>query len=209
MNCAVHSEVPAQGFCRNCGKAMCEACRRDVRGILYCEDCLANTVAAPPAAASGGPSPALAAVLGVVPGLGAVYNGEYMKALIHVLLFGTTIAMIERTHSEEVFVPMLVAFIFYMPIDAYRTAKARLEGRRPTSLFGDTASGQPIGAYVLIGLGVLFLLEQAGFQILEHLGRFVAPALLIGLGLYLIRRQTAGRAGGAGGSSTGAGSPQP
>jgi hypothetical protein len=204
MNCAVHSEVPAQGFCRNCGKAMCNACKRDVRGILYCEDCLANTVAAPQAAAaSSGPSPALAAVLGVVPGLGAVYNGEYLKALIHVLLFGTIIAMIERTHSEGFFVPLLIVFIFYMPIDAYRTAKARLEGRTATSLFGETG-GQPIGAYVLIGLGVLFLLEQAGFQILEHLGRFVAPALLIGLGLYLIRRQTSGRGPGAG-----TGSPQP
>lgn len=203
MNCAVHSEVPAQGFCRNCGKAMCNACKRDVRGILYCEDCLANTVAATPAAAaSGGPSPALAAVLGVVPGLGAVYNGEYLKALIHVLLFGTIIAMIDRTHAEAFFVPLLIAFIFYMPVDAYRTAKARLEGRPATSLFGDTG-GHPIGAYVLIGLGVLFLLEQT-MPVFEYIGRFIGPILLIGLGLYLIKRQTSGRGG-----ASGAGGPQP
>ena len=209
MNCAVHSEVPAQGFCRNCGKAMCEACKRDVRGILYCEDCLANTVAAPAAAAAAsGPSPALAAVLGVIPGLGAVYNGEYPKALIHVLVFGTIIAMIDRSHAEGFFVPMLIGFIFYMPIEAYRTAKARLEGRPATSLLGDTG-GQPIGAYVLIGLGILFLLEQTGLGIFEYVGRFIGPALLIGLGLYLIRRQTAGRPGGTGDSSGGAGSPQP
>jgi hypothetical protein len=188
---------------------MCEACRRDVRGILYCEDCLANTVAAPQAATSGGPSPALAAVLGVVPGLGAVYNGEYLKALIHVLVFGTIIAMIDRTHAEAFFVPMLIGFIFYMPIDAYRTAKARLEGRTATSLFGDTG-GHPIGAYVLIGLGVLFLLEQSGFGIFERLGRFIGPALLIGIGLYLIRRQTSGRGGSASqGGSGSTGSPQP
>jgi hypothetical protein len=207
MNCAVHSEVPAVGFCRNCGKAMCETCRRDVRGILYCEDCLASTVAAPQAAATAasGPSPALAAVLGVIPGLGAVYNGEYLKALIHVLVFGTIIAMLERSSAEGFFVPLLIAFIFYMPIEAYRTAKARLEGRPVTSLFGD-AGGQPIGAYVLIGLGVLFLLEQSGLQIFEVIGRFVGPALLIGLGLYLIRRQTGGR-GGPGASGTGSQQP--
>lgn len=208
MNCAVHSEVPAQGFCRNCGKAMCQACKRDVRGILYCEECLANTVAAAPAAAvaaAGGPSPALAAVLGVVPGLGAVYNGEYLKALIHVLVFGTIIAMIDRSNAEGFFVPLLIAFIFYMPIEAYRTAKARLEGRPAISLFGDTG-GQPVGAYILIGLGVLFLLEQGGVRVFEAIGRFIAPALLIGLGFYLIKRQTGGR-GGSG--SAGAGSPQP
>lgn len=206
MNCAVHSEVSAQGFCRNCGKAMCDACKRDVRGILYCEDCLASTVAAPPAQAAGGPSPALAAVLGVIPGLGAVYNGEYLKALVHVLIFGTLIGMAERSNSEEFFVPLIMAFFFYMPIEAYRTAKARLEGRKPVSLFGESLSGQPIGAYVLIGLGVLFLLDRGGLPVFEFLGRFIGPILLIGLGVYLLKRQTSGR-GGPG--APGAGSPQP
>lgn len=202
MNCAVHSEVPAQGFCRNCGKAMCEACKRDVRGILYCEDCLASTVSAPVATNAGGPSPALAAVLGIVPGLGAVYNGEYMKALIHVLLFGTLVAMIDPT--EGFVVPLFIAFIFYMPIEAYQTAKARLEGRTPTTLFGDVPGGQPIGAYVLIGLGILYLVQQAGVPVFSYIGRYIGPLLLIGLGLYLIRRQTGGGRGG-----TSAGGPQP
>ena len=42
MNCAVHSDVEATGFCRNCGKALCPACTREVRGALYCENCLAG-----------------------------------------------------------------------------------------------------------------------------------------------------------------------
>lgn len=207
MNCAVHSEVPAQGFCRNCGKAMCEVCKRDVRGILYCEDCLATTVSAPVATAASGPSPALAAVLGIVPGLGAVYNGEYMKALIHVLLFGTIIALVEQSggSGEAFLVPLLIAFIFYMPVEAYRTARARLEGRTPTSLFGDVPGGQPIGAYVLIGLGILFLVHQSGVPVFNYVGRFIAPLLLIGFGFYLIRRQTSGGRGGGG--NTGGGQP--
>ncbi|MGH9861746.1 MAG: B-box zinc finger protein [Candidatus Acidiferrales bacterium] len=202
MNCAVHSEVPAQGFCRNCGKAMCEVCKRDVRGILYCEDCLATTVSAPVATAASGPSPALAAVLGIVPGLGAVYNGEYMKALIHVLIFGTIIAMLDQSGAEGFFVPLLIAFILYMPIEAYQTAKARLHGRTPTTLFGDVRGGQPIGAYVLIGLGILYLVQQSGVPVFSYIGRFIAPILLIGLGLYLIRRQTGGGRG-AGGNNAG------
>ena len=42
MKCAVHTEVDATGYCRNCGKPMCPACARPVRDVLYCEDCLAT-----------------------------------------------------------------------------------------------------------------------------------------------------------------------
>ena len=85
MNCAVHTEVEATGFCRNCGKPLCVQCTRDVRGILYCEGCLADLLTRPQSATRG-PSPALAAFLGFIPGLGAVYNGEYLKALVHVVV---------------------------------------------------------------------------------------------------------------------------
>ena len=90
MNCAVHSDQPATGFCRNCGKPMCPACTREVNGALYCEPCLGNTgrrdAGAP--GSKPGANPGLAAMLGLIPGLGAVYNGQYVKALIHVLIFG-------------------------------------------------------------------------------------------------------------------------
>src|SRR5580700_5963328 len=102
MKCAVHSEVDATGYCRNCGKPMCPACIRPVRDVLYCEDCLATILghpatspaqalpsevppqppmaALPPAAASViGPNPVLAFFLGFLPGLGAFYNEQYGK----------------------------------------------------------------------------------------------------------------------------------
>src|SRR5258708_1362620 len=98
MNCAVHADTEASGYCRNCGKAMCAACSHRVRDVLYCEDCLAQHVGLPPAppppgAVSGVPAdpggfappipaahkqtgaPVLAFLLGFIPGLGAVYNG--------------------------------------------------------------------------------------------------------------------------------------
>ena len=50
MNCANHSNIAAVAFCRTCGKPLCAACTRDVRGVVYCEPCLAarldGTVAA-------------------------------------------------------------------------------------------------------------------------------------------------------------------
>src|SRR5262249_52565755 len=99
MTCAVHADREATGYCRNCGKALCSECTREVRGPLYCEDCLAGLLSAPLAPAGGVPglpagtgtsqtNPGLAATLGFIPGLGAVYNGEYVKALIQVLVFG-------------------------------------------------------------------------------------------------------------------------
>ncbi len=41
MNCATHSDTAAVAFCRTCGKPLCNQCTRDVRGVIYCEACLA------------------------------------------------------------------------------------------------------------------------------------------------------------------------
>src|SRR5271163_3042949 len=50
MNCATHSDTAAVAFCRTCGKPLCNQCTRDVRGVIYCEACLAARMegAAPP-----------------------------------------------------------------------------------------------------------------------------------------------------------------
>jgi len=45
MNCAVHMEAEAAGYCRNCGKALCTQCTREIRGAMYCEPCLSAMVA--------------------------------------------------------------------------------------------------------------------------------------------------------------------
>jgi hypothetical protein len=51
MNCATHPEIAAVAFCRTCGKPLCSNCTRDVRGVIYCEPCLAARLdaTAPPA----------------------------------------------------------------------------------------------------------------------------------------------------------------
>ncbi len=41
MNCATHNDIAAVAFCRTCGKPLCNQCTRDVRGVIYCEACLA------------------------------------------------------------------------------------------------------------------------------------------------------------------------
>ena len=167
MKCAQHPDVDATGYCRQCGKALCPECTRDVRGALYCEDCLASIVSSPPTlpgkTAVAGAHPGTALALGFIPGLGAVYNGEYVKALIHVAVFGGIIAALSSDLPGELdaFLGIALAcFYFYMPIEAFRTAKARQLGQpQPPDLVQDE-SRKPIGAIILIGLGVLFLLSE-------------------------------------------------
>jgi len=65
MNCATHNDVAAVAFCRSCGKPLCNQCTRDVRGVIYCESCLA--------ARMEGPAPGAAPAAGFVPPAQTVY----------------------------------------------------------------------------------------------------------------------------------------
>jgi Domain of unknown function (DUF5668)/B-box zinc finger len=196
MKCAVHPEADATGFCRNCGKALCPACTRDVRGALYCEPCLANIVAPPPvvvAPAQTGPNPGVALALGFIPGLGAVYNGEYLKALIHVFVFAGLIAAQTNDISAGYHAFLGIAlgvFCLYMPIEAYHVAKAKQMGvAPPASLVGpaEAPSGErrPVGAIILIALGAFFLLANLGLFEWDWFGK-LWPLGLIALGAWLL-----------------------
>lgn len=201
MKCAFHPEADSVGYCRQCGKALCQNCRRDVRGVIYCEECLAATVTSAPAAA-GAPNPGLALALGFIPGVGAIYNGEYVKAIIHIVIFGGLVSLMESraVRGVEPLVGMLlVAFYLYMPFEAYRTAKQRAGGVAPAPAATDWAalgfgSGRatPIGPLILIVLGVLFLLNTLDvFEWTWHLRR-LWPLILIALGAWMLWRRTAG-----------------
>jgi len=189
VKCAVHAEVEATGYCRNCGKAMCQQCTRDVQGVLYCEPCLAALVTHPqPPAPASSSSPGAALFLGFVPGLGAVYNGEYTKALVHIVVF---IALIAGLNSDlgdagdTVLGLSLAGFIVYMAIDAHRTAKAKTRGEAPPSSVEAWGKDKPVGPLLLIVLGVIFLLNQFHFFSFHIFFRFW-PVLLIGAGVLML-----------------------
>lgn len=200
MKCAVHHDVDATGYCRNCGKALCPECAREVRGAIYDEECLAGMLAGPSiAAVPGAPGatfqpvvrdsrPGTALALGFIPGLGAVYNGEYVKAIIHVLIFAGLIAALssDLPGGMDAFIGIgLGCFYFYMPIEAYRVAKARVEGEpEPASLM--SGGGKlPIGAMVLIGIGALLLLNNFGLLDGDWF-RKSWPAALVVLGIFIL-----------------------
>ncbi len=241
MNCANHVDIPATAYCRTCGKPVSSICARDVRGVVYCEDCLASQVSGTmppppqpgvlaPEAPRGGGSPGLAALLGFIPGVGAMYNGEYGKGFIHVLIFATLIWACD--HVSDLFGLAIAAFVIYMPFEAYQTAKARLLGLQPPDPFGfnNLFSNRPpvaarvapagavpvapvegaplvgavpgvpmeeepvddkqipIGAFVLIGLGVLFLLNTFGWMHFDWVWRFW-PLILIAVGIRVLMKR--------------------
>jgi hypothetical protein len=191
MNCAVHPEVEAAGYCQNCGKAICGQCKRDVRGAVYCEQCLSAIVAksAAPAAPTG-TNPWLAFALGWVPGLGAVCNGEYMKALVHVAIFAGLVTINAHGADEPFWGLVLAAFICYMPIEAFIVARDRTRKQPATFSEEHRAARAPVGPIVLIVLGVVFLLYNLHPLPFDWIFAKGWPVLLIGLGAWMLWKRT-------------------
>src|SRR6267143_4249203 len=176
MNCAYHSEAQNVAFCIRCGKALCNECVRNVRGSVYCENCLAesvggkSTASAPPPHAEtvAGTNPGAAFALGLIPGVGAIYNGEFVKAAIHVLIFASLISFAEFGPQPLIGL-MIAAFVFYMLFEAYYTAKKRklraeqgIELETPIDRlqqqFGDVKDRELWSGVVLIVIGGIYLL---------------------------------------------------
>ncbi len=158
MNCANHPTNLAIAYCRTCGKPLCATCKRDVMGVIYCEQCLAERLkdvhpnvpppvqgfvsSTPIAPMSGvGPHPAVAGILAAFfPfGVGAVYTGQYAKGLAHLLIFVGLIWGLSSGHMggfEPVLGIAMGFFVVYQIIDAVRSANAIRIGQAPPDPFG-------------------------------------------------------------------------
>jgi TM2 domain-containing membrane protein YozV len=151
MNCVNHPEVTAAAYCQNCGKALCTGCIRSVGGVIYCEPCLAARLSAPPPGGNAYPDsnlnglhahPVLAGLLGFIPGVGAMYNGQYIKALAHVLIFAVFVSLSDKSF---IFGMLVAAWVFYQVFDAAQTAKARRDGLPLPNPFGLNDLGTKLG----------------------------------------------------------------
>jgi hypothetical protein len=163
-----------------------------------------TSIPAPQPSVSGGPNPSLAGILaGFFPfGVGAVYTGQYAKGLAHLAIFvlliaGANAAGNDNSTALGVFCGLGIAFFYvYQIIDAVRSAKA-IQMSQPVpdpfglaSTFGGgekiETSKIPMGAIVLILVGVLFLLHTLGWTEFG-IERFW-PFILIALGAWLFAR---------------------
>jgi hypothetical protein len=153
---------------------------------------------------SSGPNPTVAGILaGFFPfGVGAVYTGQYAKGLAHLAVFVLLIAganSADSGHSDALGIICgfgIAFFVVYQIIDAVRSAKAIQMAQPVPDPFGLAAtfgggakietSKVPMGAIVLILLGVMFLLHTLGLAEFG-LDRFW-PVLLIVLGAWMFAR---------------------
>jgi hypothetical protein len=235
MNCLNHPEAPAIGYCRECGKALCETCRRQADGTVYCEEHAPSaawtspppppppppysapepppysapeptpyTTSQPqysrPPITDPGSSPGLAFLLGFIPGVGAIYNGQYVKGLSHVIIFGVLISIVGNDelngNLQPLFGMLIAAWVFYMAFEAYHTAKRRQLGQ-PVDEFSSIVprSGHPgrfpVAPALLIAVGVLFLLHNMNILRIGDLIRYW-PVALICLGAYMLYERLSG-----------------
>jgi hypothetical protein len=224
MNCQNHPEIPATAYCRACGKPVCDQCRVDAYGTVYCSEHAPAPAAAPPppqAAAPGPPpppygpplapygppptmppgwtasrsdvSPALAFFLGLIPGVGAIYNGQYAKGLVHAVIWGVlmSIANSPSVHGLlPVFVMLVIAWWAYMAIEAHHTAH-KLQKGEPVDEYSsllDLRGGPgrfPVAGIALIILGVLLLLHTLNLLDFDYVVQYW-PVLLIVAGVYML-----------------------
>jgi hypothetical protein len=233
MNCANHPDIEKAAFCRTCGKPLCANCTREVKGVIYCENCIAERLqgvqptAVPPAAGfvspapvpgtpGSGPNPTVAGILaGFFPfGVGAVYCGQYAKGLAHLVVFTLLVwgeSVVDNGGLNAILGIGIAFFYVWQIIDSVRTARAIQLGQPAPDPFGlaqafgaapPAALGQPVAAgqetqrtqskipsaaILLIGLGLLFLLQTAG--VFEFNTDLLWPLILIALGLWLFAKR--------------------
>ena len=142
-------------FCQHCGKPLDHESKRVVGAAVYCEPCLAaRLTGVPPTGgsgtggygptytgaawggvpiATGQPNPGLAALLGLIPGVGAMYNEQYAKGIVHLVIFALLVSF---SHVTGIFVLFVFGWLAYMSIEAHHTAKARRDGTPLPNPFG-------------------------------------------------------------------------
>jgi len=135
-----------------------------------------------------GKSPIIALMLGLIPGLGAAYNGQPVKALVQFIVIAGLWTLADVFHSTLEVTCALASFAFYVfsLYDAFRSAQRQRYGvdlheedeqlrqflRARTNLWGG----------LLIGIGALTTLHIM-FPAQTH--RFW-PLLLVAAGIYLL-----------------------
>ena len=159
-------EPQSAGFCQHCGRPLTTETIRQVGPAVYCEPCLAarltgapGSVPPPPgyrpvnvgpnnwtgATFNGAniPNPGLAALLGLIPGVGAMYNEQYAKGVVHLIVFAVLVSLSD--HVNGIFGLFVAGWVCYMAIEAHHTARARRDGTPLPNPFGLNDIGERLG----------------------------------------------------------------
>ncbi len=139
-------------------------------------------------------SPFLAGLFSALfPGTGTLYNGDYLRGMIYIVIFAGLITMQTRSGVQPFAGLILAGFYFFQIFDSVHSAKminARAEGEALTAqeLSLPTAhrpQGSVFWGIFLIALGVVFLLANFDIILYEHIFDYW-PLIIIIIGVKLI-----------------------
>ncbi len=201
MNCTNHPDITTEQTCPVCSKPFCERCFVRMGDRQICTSCCAMNPAGRSAARPAAPpllgttealcSPPTAFALGMIPGVGAICNGEYLKAFVHVLTFGFLISLTGNSRVgsfHPLFVIMMIAFYWYMPVEAYHTAKRRAFLGSGLKVYGQGGSKGAESLWtgvILILIGSLLFVNELLSGFLESALRFW-PLVLVAFGIHKV-----------------------
>src|SRR6185369_9233140 len=198
MYCSYHAKNPAVVQCNQCARWLCPACDHRVRGFPFCQDCIVAGVELLRHHSSSSAtnilrrksSPFIATLLSFVPGLGAAYNGQTSKAIVHFAIFASFFQMAVVTLNQGMyfFVLGVIGTWLFAAVDACRTAQLMRSGLSPDAeddVIARRLYGNPFAwGTTLIIIGTLFLLHTLlGIKLpIKEL----LPVALVGLGAYML-----------------------
>lgn len=133
----------------------------------------------------------LAALFALLPGMGAVYNRQNIKGVVH---FVTIVGLFQLTAlriAPGFFVLSGLAFYLYSIVDAYRTARLIDQGESPAAdelrFKRSLISRAPVIGIVLISAGLMLVIQLARPLAFIAFTKLFPVALII-LGGYLLTR---------------------
>ena len=199
MYCSYHTSNRAKVQCTSCMRGLCPACDHRVKGYPYCQDCIVRGIetlshqshqygyrSERPASRAR-----FAALCALLPGMGAVYNRQNIKAVVH---FIAVIGLLQLTHVRVlsgVFALAALVVYLYSIIDAYRTAQTIAAGESPEAdeerFKRSLVKRAPTVGFLLIIVGALLVIQIVRPLSFITYARLL-PVLLILLGGYLLTR---------------------
>ena len=130
----------------------------------------------------------MATLLSIRPGLGAAYNGQTAKAIVHFAIFASFFQMAVLTQGVHFFILGVLGTWLFAAVDACRTAQLMRAGLTPDTeedVIARRLYGNPFAwGITLVVIGTLFLLHTLlGVQLPV---RQLLPVALVALGAYML-----------------------
>lgn len=133
-------------------------------------------------------NPSLAAFLAIFPGMGAIYNGNFLKGITYMLIFAVLIVLTNNAHDPDavVFGLMIAGFYIFQIIDSYNDAGKLNQNSSPGE---ESAPGKEdlslFSAIVVLVMGIIFQLANFDLITYRQITR-LWPLALIAFGIKIV-----------------------